>query len=99
MSTSDFENAKELLKVSGDEADPTADADNENIANGNNASKTSGVQFPPPTQTEPPGPITEEPTESDDKKPPDKKGVVEGCEMWNGDYDFQLSDNFKLRVS
>lgn len=97
MSTSDFENAKELLKVSDDQGDPTLDGYDENIANGNNATKTSGVQFPPPKQTTPPAPITEEPTESDDKKAPDKQGTAVTCSAWSGDYDFQLSPNFKVR--
>ncbi len=101
ISTSDFENAKELLKVSGDQGDPTLDGFDENIANGNNTKETAGVQFPTPeapvTQTTPPPPIAEPPKESNDKLPPGGNGVPVTCSAWVGDYDFQLSPNFKVK--
>lgn len=102
MSTSDFENARELLDtVSDDSGDPTADADNENIANGNNTKNTKGVQLPPdgspPKQTTEPGPITVPADKSDEKKPAGSSGTPVPCSAWDGDYDFQLSPNFKVR--
>ena len=51
LSTSDSVNAQPLLQISGDQGDPTADGYDENIANGNNSRNTTGVQFPPPTQS------------------------------------------------
>jgi len=97
MSTSDFENAKELLKVSGDQGDPVQDGYDENIANGNNNRNTTGVQIPPPIQTTPPTPIPLPAEQTDDKKPPGGDGAPVSCTAWTGDYDFQLSPNFKVR--
>lgn len=97
ISTSDFENAKELLKVSGDQGDPTLDGYDENIANGNNTNNRNGVQFPPSEQTTPPAPIPEEAQKTDDKKAPDKQGEPVTCTAWAGDYDFQLSPNYTVK--
>lgn len=97
ISTSDFENARELLNVSGDQGDPTLDEYEENIAGGNNTSNRTGVQFPPATQTTLPEPITLPPTQQDDKPPPGGNGSSIPCTAWAGDYDFQLSPNFKVR--
>lgn len=97
LSTNDFENARELLKVSGDQGDPVHDGYDENIANGNNTADRHGVQFPPSTQTSLPGPITETATQTNTKEPPGGNGSSVTCTAWTGDYDFQLSPNFKVR--
>lgn len=97
LSTNDFVNAQELLTVSGDQGDPTADAYDENIANGNNNRSTSGVQFPVPTQTTLPPPITQTPQASNDTPPLGGNGVPVSCTLWVGDYDYQLSPNYKVR--
>jgi hypothetical protein len=97
VSTSDFVNMQELLTVSGDQGDPTADADDESIAGGNNVSGTTGIQIPPPTQTSPPGVITQKPGASNTKPAPGGNGTPVTCDTWDGDYDFELSTNFKLR--
>ena len=102
MSTSDFENARELLeKVSDDGGDPTADAYDESIAGGNNTKKVTGVQLPPdgqpPKQTTPPPPINVPAEQTNEKKPPANPGTPVSCSTWSGDYDFQLSPNFKVR--
>lgn len=97
ISTSDFENARELMTVSGDQGDPTLDGYDENIANGNNTKSTNGVQFPPPKQTTLPPPIKETPEKSDDKVPPGGNGISVTCTTWVGDYDYPLSPNFKVR--
>lgn len=105
ISTNEFENAKELLEISGDGGDPTRDEYEENIAGGNNSTGATGVQLPPPgsapvVQTTPPGPI-DSPPDSVDKSPatvaPSATIPVTSCALWNGDYDFQLSPNFKVR--
>lgn len=97
VSTSDFENAKELLQKIGDDVDPTHDEREENSANGNNSSGTTGVQFPPAAQTSPPGEITEKPEAQEDKKPPENNGAPVSCSTWTGDYNFQLSPNFTVK--
>ena len=98
LSTSDFENAKELLDtVSGDNGDPTLDEHNENIAGGNNTAGTSGVKFPPPEQTTLPPPINVPAEQTVETKPPTNNGAPTGCAVWSGDYDYQLSTNFKVR--
>ena len=98
ISTSDFENARELLEtVSDDTGDPTSDGYDENIANGNNTSKRTGVQFPGDKQTSLPGIITEKPSASSDKKPTYKPGVDVSCDVWNNDYNYQLSPNFSVK--
>jgi len=100
ISTNDFENAQELLKVSDDQGDPTLDGYDENIANGNNSSGTTGVQFPPSEQTAPPTPSPIPAEESNDKKPTDKDGTDPVCPVFtvvdNSTYDIQLSPNFKV---
>ena len=105
LSTSDFQNAKELLdSVSGDQGDPTLDEYEENIAGGNNSAGTSGVQIPSapsglvPTQTTPPtpSPYPAEQTVITPGKGGNGTPVV--CTIWDGsNYDTQLSPNFKLR--
>lgn len=88
-----------LMTISGDGGDPLYDEYEGNIAAGNNTNGTSGAgQYPPPTQTTLPPPITEKPKEVNDKPPPAQAGTPVECGAWNGsDYDFQLSPNFKLR--
>jgi len=101
LSTNDFENAKELLKISGDQGDPTLDGYDENIANGNNSSSTKGVQFPPASQTTPPTPSPLPAQETKDKPPPDNQGTDPTCPIFavvdDSTYDIQLSPNFKVR--
>jgi hypothetical protein len=97
LSTSDFVNAQELLTVSGDQGDPTADADDESIAGGNNTTGTTGVQVPPPNQTVPPGPITQKSQQSNDTPAPGGNGVPVTCTAWTGNYGYQLSANFTVR--
>ncbi len=105
ISTSDFENARELIStVSGDGGDPTLDEYDENIANGNNSSQTNGIQLPvdpagkPPVQTAlpTPSPIIAEAT--NDVPPPGGNGTILTPAVWNGSYDAQLSPNFKVRA-
>lgn len=98
ISTSDFENAKEIIStVSNDDGDPTQDEYEESIANGNNDKGTEGIQFPPSTQTSPPGEIKEEAKETDEEPPPEKEEIPVVCTTWDGDYSFQLSPNFQVR--
>lgn len=98
MSTNDFENAKELVTVVGnDVSDPTYDEYEENIANGNNETNTTGIQVPPPKQTTPPAPIPEKPKESNDTPPPLKPTTPAAGVVWTGDYNLVLSPNFKVR--
>ncbi len=99
MSTSEAENAQALLdELGGDNGDPTFDEYNSNIAGGNNANGTSGVQVGnPSTQTSLPGAPTTPPLKSDDKVPPDTPGTPVTCGSWTGNYDDQLSPNFKVR--
>lgn len=101
LSTSEFTNAQELLTVSGSGGDPTVDGYNESIANGNNTNSSSGVQFPPPTQTTPPTPIPFPASQTDDRKPPQANGTDPTCPVFavvdNATYDIQLSPNFKVR--
>ena len=102
MSTSDFENAAELIRtVSGDGGDPTLDEYTENIAGGNNTSGTTGVQMPatglPPMQTTPPTPSPVPATITDNTTPPGGNGVQVVPGAWNGNYDTLLSPNFKVR--
>jgi hypothetical protein len=103
MSTSDFENIAELVNtISGDGGDPTLDEFTENIANGNNAGSTTGVQIPitgsPPVQTSLPTPSPVPANSSNDTPPPVLAGVVVAPGTWNGDYDAVLSPNFKVRA-
>lgn len=104
LSTSDFENANELLStVSGDQGDPTLDEHTENIANGNNSAGKNGVQVPsvpatqPPTQTSLPTPIPYTADASDTKPPPGGNGTPPAPTVWTGDYDDMLSANFMVR--
>lgn len=105
LSTSDFENAKELIdRVGGDDGDPTLDGYDENIAGGNNSAGRSGVQVPNSpgenvaTQTTPPGPIPFTPAQSSDSPGNGFQGSPVACIVpWDGNYDYQLSTNFKLR--
>lgn len=98
ISTSDFQNAAEILAiVSGDGGDPTQDEFEENIANGNNDNSATGVQFPPAKQTTLPPPIPTPAEESNDKPPPIVPGAPVTCSTWTGDYNFQLSPNFKVK--
>lgn len=103
MSTSDFENASELIsEISGDQGDPTLDEYTENIANGNNTAGKNGVQIPGEvgtlaTQTSLP---TTSPIPGDqvnDKPPPGGNGTPITASSWTGDYDLLLSPNFKVR--
>ena len=98
MSVSDFENAKELVTVVGnDTGDPTYDEYEENIANGNNTKESTGIQIPPPVQTTPPPPIPETPEQSNETPPPIKPTEPSGIANWTGNYNLQLSPNFKVR--
>lgn len=98
MSVSDFENAKELITIIGnDTGDPSYDEYEENIANGNNDKSTSGIQIPPPIQTTPPPPIPETPEKSIDTPPPVKPTTPADAANWTGNYNLQLSPNFKVR--
>jgi hypothetical protein len=97
ISTSDFVNAQELLKESDDSGDPTADAENESIANGNNTASAGGVQIPPPTQTTAPPDIPQAASASNDKPPPGGDGVPVICSPWVGDYNQVLSPNFTVK--
>lgn len=97
ISTSDFVNAKELLKVSADQGDPTLDEYVENIANGNNTNAATGVQFPAPVITTLPTPSPIPPVQSNDKSPPGGNGTPITCTTWDGNYDFVLSTHFKVR--
>lgn len=108
VSTSPLENAKDLLgpgpggtpPIGGDNGDPTLDEYEENVANGNNAAGTTGVQFPPPAQTEPPKEIDQKPKEENNTKPNSKQGSPIPCDqvdtstLYNGDgsinYDMPL---------
>ena len=97
MSTSDFENARELLKVSSDGGDPTADGYDENIANGNNTANTTGIQVGNmPIQTTLPTPSPIPGTASNTAPPPGGNGSPVVGELWTGDYDVLLSPNFKV---
>lgn len=102
ISSSDFENARDLLAAVGEIGDPTNDEYEENVATGNNAKGTTGVQFPPPEQTSPPPEIKEKPDESDEKKPEDKQGKSVECEdnlplETPVDYSLPLSGSFVLK--
>ena len=98
ISTDDFTNAQELInKVSGDLGDPTHDEYNDNIADGNNTKGTKGIQFPAPIQTTLPGPITQTPSATVDTPTVSKNGVSVTGAGWSGNYDMQLSPNFKVR--
>ena len=104
LSTSDFENAKELLDtVSGAGGDPTLDEYEENIAAGNNTAKRRGIQVPSspggsiPQQTSPPSKISQTAKESDMTPGKGGNGSPVACTPWSGSYDEQLSPNFKVR--
>jgi hypothetical protein len=98
IATTDYQNAQELLKISGDDGDPTLDGYDENIAGGNNDRSTTGVQIgDPPVQTSPPTPSPVPGTESNNAPPPPVASLPTTCIPWDGNYDFQLSDNFKVR--
>lgn len=97
ISTNDFENSRDLLiNVSGDSGDPTYDEYEENIANGNNDKKVSGIQIPPPKQTTLPEDISDNPIEKYNKKPPGLQGNSVVCIPWNGNYSQEISPNFKI---
>lgn len=106
LSTSDFENAQDLLDtVSGDQGDPTLDEYEENIAGGNNTESRNGVQIPSspsgsiPIQTSLPTPSPIPADQSNDKPGKGGNGTSIVCTIWDGvDYDVQLSPNFKLRA-
>ena len=102
MATSDFENAQDLLGISGDGGDPTADGYDENIAGGNNAGGTTGIQVGSmPTQTSLPTPSPIPGTESNDKPGLVAAGTPSTPGVWDpaiaGAYDVQLSANYKVR--
>ncbi len=97
LSTNDFENARELLQLSGDLGDPTLDGFDESVAGGNNTSGTTGIQFPAPTQSAPPKKISLTSSEEDLKPAPGGDGIAVVCYPWNDDYDLLLSDNYKVR--
>lgn len=103
ISTSDFQNAQELIKIAaGNGGDPTYDEYEENISRGNNTAGKTGILVPsqpgqePPKQTTLPPPIKEVPKESSNKPPPGNTGNPIGCTIWNGSYDAQLSPNLTL---
>lgn len=98
ISTSDFVNATELLSnVSGDGGDPTQDAYEENIANGNNTLNRSGVQFPAATQTTLPTPIPVPATETNTTPGQTSNGSPVACiSPWTGSYNESLSPNFTV---
>jgi hypothetical protein len=104
MSTSDFQNAQELLtKVSSAGSDPTLDEYEENVANGNNTSGKSGVLIPnepdgtiPKQTTLPPEP-SQRAKEINTKTPPGGNGTAISGTSWTGDYDQALSTNFQVR--
>jgi hypothetical protein len=99
LSTSSYENAKQLINAVGtDQSDPTADEYEGYIANGNNTNGIAGIQSPLPTQTTLP-PEINEPAKKENTKPPPSNSVTgSSAPTWDGsDYDFQLSPNFKLR--
>jgi hypothetical protein len=98
LSTSQFENAKALLQISGDQGDPTADGYDENIAGGNNAGGTTGVQIGNmPMQTTLPTPSPIPGTASNTTQPPNNPGTPLPGAIWNGSYDAAVSNNFKVR--
>ena len=98
MASTDFENADMLIsEVSGDLGDPVQDGYDENIATGNNSTGTTGIQFPAPVQTSAPPAITSAPSAKDTTIPDAKSGVATSHAVWTGDYDLQLSPNFKVR--
>lgn len=100
LSTSAYENAKEIMKVGNDMADPTADEYEDYIANGKNTRGTTGMQpsNDMPKQTAPPDPIDQAAKKQNDTPAPGKTGTTQNCPVWDGsDYDVQLSPNFKLR--
>lgn len=99
MSTNDFENAQELLnELGGDGGDPTFDEQISNIAGGNNTYGAYGVQLGNvPTQTNLPGENTTPPLSEDNTQPPDNTGLPVNCIPWTGNYDMQVSQNFKVR--
>jgi len=94
-----MQNAQQLVDLVGDDqADPTNDEREANIANGNNTANTTGIQFPPPTQTTLPGNITQTPTATNLTPPPGKNTPATSTGIWDGvNYDVQLSPNFILR--
>lgn len=101
ISTSNYANAKDVMKKGNDQADPTADEHEDYIANGRNTRNVTGMQpsNDMPLQTAPPDPITAPPKTQNDTPPPGKPGTVQSCPTWDGsDYDYQLSPNFKLRA-
>lgn len=102
ISTSTFVNAQPLLNALGgaDHGDPTFDEFNSNIAGGNNTANTKGIQTgntPLATQSSLPGQNTATPISSDNNPPLGGSGIPVNCTLWTGDYDMQLSTNFKVR--
>jgi hypothetical protein len=104
LSTSDFQNAQELLNnVSSASGDPTLDAYEESVAEGNNTAGRSGVLLPNtpqgtiPGQTTLPPAITQPPQQSNDQVARGGNGTPVPGIAWSGDYDQLLSPNFKLR--
>lgn len=105
ISTNDFENARELIEtVSGDQGDPTLDGYDENIANGNNENKTTGIQFPAPKQTTPPTPSPVPGEKTDTTEPPKITGIDPSCPVFptpgvvtDAVYEIQLSPNFNVK--
>lgn len=98
LSTSQYENAKDLLQLSGDQGDPTADGYDENIAGGNNAGGTTGVQIGNiPMQTSLPTPSPIPGTVSVTSSPPNNPGVALPGALWGGNYDEAVSINFKVK--
>ncbi len=97
LSTNEFENASEILQISGDQGDPTLDEYEENIANGNNNQSRFGVQFPASVQTALPDPIPEKSVGENNTAPPVRGVTPVVCTAWTNSYDEQLSTNFKVR--
>ena len=102
LSTNDAENAQALLdELGGDNGDPTFDEYTTNIAGGNNSTGTKGVQVNnPPTQTSAPTPppANTPKTAENNTPPPVMTGKPVDCgSAWTGNYDDQLSPNFKVR--
>lgn len=98
ISTNDFENAKDIITyVSRDSGDPTLDAYEENIANGNNNKSTTGIQWPPPIQTSLPAEIKEKSLDSAGTAAKTLAGSNVVCIPWNNNYSVQISPNFTAK--
>lgn len=98
----DFENAKQILEISGDNGDPTYDEHEENIANGNNTKGVTGVQPDGSVvQTTLPGEIDSSSMSTDTKPGNNRTGNQVDAPLWDSNnpnsYGLQLSENFKVK--